>query len=261
MISTIIIATFLLIVIFLFLQQIYNNRWKTPKKDTPLHWTPLLLEHVPFYENLSESKRKHFEYKIQEFLLNTTISGVKTEVTELDEILIASSAIIPIFSFKDWKYQNLTEILLYPNAFNQNFDLTGPDRRILGMVGSGFMEGKMILSKEALHHGFKNETDKHNTAIHEFIHIIDKEDGEIDGIPAVLLEKQYVLPWMQMVLEKITEIRKKQHKDINPYGATNQAEFFAVIGTYFFERPKLLRRKHPELYKLLCEIFDTPTNQ
>lgn len=243
----------------LFSYQLYKKRWKTPEPEYTFDnaWRLVLSSKVPFYAQLNAKNKTHFEFKIQEFILNMTFTGVQVEVEDEDKVLIAASAIIPIFNFKDWRYNNLDEIILYPNAFNKDFDTEGPNRRILGMVGSGFMEGKMILSRQALYHGFQNETDKHNTAIHEFIHLVDKADGNIDGIPAVLLEKQYVLPWMQMVMNKITEIRQKDHKDINPYGATNQAEFLAVVGTYFFERPKLLKRKHPELYKLLCEIFDT----
>lgn len=234
----------------------YQNRWKTPKHPMNLDDIAILEDKVPFYQGLKEGDQIHFEFKVLEFLLNTRIEGVKTEVERTDELLIAASAIIPIFNFKKWRYDNLTEVLLYPSGFDGNFKFKNQGTRILGMVGSGFMEGKMILSKKALYHGFQNETDKHNTAIHEFVHLIDKADGNIDGIPAVFLEKQYILPWMTMVLSKISEIRKKEHKDINPYGATNQAEFFAVISTYFFEQPQLLKRKHPELYKILCEIFD-----
>jgi len=35
-----------------------------------------------------------------------------------------------------------------------------------------------------------------------------------------------------------------------PYGASNQAEFFAVAAEYFFERPDLLQSNHPQLYQL-----------
>ena len=169
--------------------------------------------------------------------------------------MVAASAIVPIFAFPNWQYFNLKEVILYPQRFSQNFDTKGDKRSVLGMVGSGFMEGKMILSKQALHHGFRNQSDKKNTAIHEFVHLIDKADGNIDGIPNLLLEKQYILPWIDLIQQKIEEICNG-NSDINPYGATNKAEFFAVIGEYFFERPKLLKQKHPELYTLLEEIFD-----
>ena len=118
------------------------------------------------------------------------------------------------------------------------------------------MEGKMILSKPSLQHGFQNETDKKNTAIHEFVHLIDKADGAVDGVPELLLAKQYTLPWMDLIKKKIDEIYANM-SDINPYGATNKTEFFAVISEYFFERPKLLKTKHPELYKMLEKIFKT----
>ncbi len=65
---------------------------------------------------------------------------------------------------------------------------------MLGMVGDGPMQQVMILSQHALREGFSNKTDKQNTAIHEFVHLIDKTDGATDGIPEVLLQNQYTLP-------------------------------------------------------------------
>lgn len=214
----------------------------------------ILLENVNFYRALTPKKKELFEYKVSEFLSNCTITGVETEVAIYDKLLIAASAIIPIFSFPNWQYTNLNEVLLYPGSFNENFSTTGQNNNILGMVGTGYMEGKMILSKNALHKGFSITQDKKNTAIHEFVHLIDKMDGETDGIPALFLEQQYLIPWVDLIHKKIEEILDN-NSDINPYGATNKAEFFAVIAEYFFERPKLLKRKHPELFKILESIF------
>jgi len=231
-----------------------NTRWKLPNKLFPKDWRLILEQYVTFYSSLSAEEKNKFEYKIQEFLLNCRITGIKTTIDTTDKLLVASSAIIPIFGFDEWKYTNINEVLLYPSTFNEKFETEGPDRRILGMVGSGYMEGVMILSKKALKHGFRNESDKKNTAIHEFIHLIDKADGVIDGIPSLLLERQYSIPWLDLINKKIGEIHDG-NSDINPYGGTNRAEFFSVASEYFFERPKLLSKKHPELYKLLERIF------
>ncbi len=232
-----------------------NNNWKKPTSDFPKNWKKTLFENVPFYNSLSKDKKKHFEFKIQEFLLNVKVTGIDVQVNDTDRVLIAASAIIPIFAFPEWQYFNLQEVLLYPNLFNDRFETEGNERSIAGMVGTGYMEGKMILSKQALHHGFRNETDKKNTAIHEFVHLIDKSDGNTDGIPALLLEKQYAIPWIDLIQKKIDEIWDGK-SDINPYGATNKTEFFAVISEYFFERPGLLKQKHPQLYDLLEQIFN-----
>ncbi|MCH7533654.1 MAG: zinc-dependent peptidase, partial [Gemmatimonadetes bacterium] len=37
---------------------------------------------------------------------------------------------------------------------------------------------------------------------------------------------------------------------------TNEAEFFAVTTEYFFERPGVMERKHPELYAMLSRVFN-----
>ena len=84
-------------------------------------------------------------------------------------------------------------MLIYPDTFNHNFETEGAGRRILGMVGTGYMNGVMILSKKALRDGFSNTSDKRNTAIHEFVHLIDKMDGYIDGVPEILLKQSYCI--------------------------------------------------------------------
>ena len=213
------------------------------------------MSHVPFYNALSDEEKGWFEYKVQEFLLNCRVTGIQTDVDTTDKLLVASSAVIPIFEFKNWRYLNIHEVLLYPSEFNEKFETEGDDRHILGMVGTGYMDGKMILSKPALRHGFQNESDRRNTAIHEFVHLIDKSDGKIDGVPLLLLEKQYAIPWIDLIDKKIDEIFENK-SDINPYGGTNRGEFFSVVSEYFFERPKLLEKQHPELYALLEQIFN-----
>jgi MtfA peptidase len=214
----------------------------------------LLEANVPFYMKLNPEQKKIFESRMQYFLKGTRITGIKTEVTEIDKVLVAASAIIPIFNFDNWEYPNLNEVLIYPENFNEEFEQEGSNRPVLGMVGSGAMQNVMVLSQHELRQGFLNKTGKTNTAIHEFVHLVDKTDGYTDGVPENLVTSGIIIPWLQLMHRKISEIREGK-SDINPYGATNEAEFFAVASEYFFERPDLLREKHPELYKILEEIF------
>ena len=229
-------------------------KWKLPKNEFPQLWRTVLHEKVNFYHILSDEEKKVFEYEVQEFLLNVEILGIRTEIDHVDKLLVAASAVIPVFSFPEWKYYELFEVFIYPDAFNRNFETEGEGRNINGMVGEGFMKGKMILSQKALHRGFDNTTDKRNVAVHEFIHLIDMTDGDTDGVPSVLLEQPYVIPWVHLMHEKISKI-KADESDIRYYGATNKIEFFAVAGEYFFERPHLMRQNHPALYRVMENIF------
>ncbi|MFD0941377.1 M90 family metallopeptidase [Pedobacter boryungensis] len=214
----------------------------------------LLNNNVDFYINLDDAKKIEFEQKIVQFLAVIKIEGVGLEITQLDRLLVAASAIIPIFGFADWEYKNLTNVVLYPDTFNKDFQFEGGERNIMGMVGSGFMNGQMVLSQSALRHGFSKSAGKENTGIHEFVHLLDKSDGATDGVPENLMTHEYTLPWIKMMHEEMERIEDDK-SDINPYAITNQAEFFAVVSEYFFEQPEILKDKHPDLYHILSRIF------
>ena len=89
------------------------------------------------------------------------------------------------------------------------------------------------------------------------MHLLDKADGATDGIPEALLHQQYTIPWIKYMSEAIHHIKTGQ-SDIDVYGATNQAEFFAVAAEYFFNRPDLFKINHPELFALMEKIFNQP---
>jgi len=252
-------AVQVLILIIFVLVIVYTVKFLQKKKikvtdPVPGNLKNILSEQVPFYQLLNESRKTEFEERAAHFLTQVKITGIKTIVEDLDRVLIAASAIIPIFNFPGWEYRNLNEVLLYPDSFDHEFEQQGEGRNILGMVGSGALNHVMILSQFELRQSFSNETGKNNTAIHEFVHLVDKTDGAIDGIPELLLQKQYIKPWLQLMQEKIKEIINDR-SDINPYGATDESEFFAVVSEYFFERPELLKEKHPDLYGVLLKIF------
>jgi Mlc titration factor MtfA (ptsG expression regulator) len=214
----------------------------------------ILSTEIAFYQKLDKEKQILFEQLVIEFLGYVKIEGVGTEISDLDRVLVASSAIIPIFGFPDWKYKNLTNVILYPDTFDQDYQFEGENRNIMGMVGSGYMNGQMLLSRAALVKGFSKVAGKENTAIHEFVHLLDKADGATDGVPEHLLAHEYTLPWIKMMHEEMHRI-ERGNSDINPYALTNEAEFLAVVSEYFFEKPDKMQERHPELYALLTRIF------
>jgi Mlc titration factor MtfA (ptsG expression regulator) len=215
----------------------------------------ILEEKVNFYRLLPENEQPVFEERVQQFLSQVKITGVNCKVEEEDLVFVAASAIIPVMGFPGWQYNNLNEVLLYPGSFNEDFSMQeAAEKSVLGMVGDGPLQHMMVLSQHSLRQGFMNVTDKHNTGIHEFVHLLDKTDGAVDGIPENLLSRQHLVPWVKRMHEGIRQIMAER-SDINPYGATNEAEFFAVAAEYFFERPDLLQSNHPLLYEMLRDIF------
>ena len=233
----------------------YTTRKKKAERF-PAHWHGIMVKEVEFYRLLRTEEQLRFQKRMMQFLSEVYIDSVDLEITELDKVLIAASGVIPVFAFINWHYTTLSGVILYPDSFNEDFEFSdkSKSKRILGVVGTGRLEGKMILSKKALHHGFKNDNDGRNTAIHEFVHLIDKMDDKIDGIPQVLLQHPNAIPWLKLIHEEMENISRNKSK-LRAYGATNQAEFFAVASEYFFESPKRLKKEHPELHTALSKSF------
>jgi len=250
------IGLIIIIIVVLFGLKLYFNKQKRIRNfQMPADTKQLLLEHIVFYRNLDDEQKIVFETRIKDFLSHVSITGVGTIVEDLDRILIASGAIIVIFGFPDWRYNNISEILLYKDAFNEAYQQHGNHRTILGMVGDGALHRQMILSQASVRESFQRQDDGHNTVIHEFVHLVDKADGAADGIPEYLLSRPYLMPWIENMHKTIDEMKNNKHPDINFYGTKNDAEFFAVVSEYFFERPEALKSNHPELYQLLEQMF------
>lgn len=242
---------------------LFSIFYKKPAKKFKLSpgYQKLLEENVVFYSSLDPAEKKQFEGKIKKFLGYVRIEGIDTEVEELDRLLIAASAVIPIFYFPSYKYFNLRSVILYPATFNRDEFLAGGyERNTLGMVGTGPMQGAMILSKQALHHGFQNKNQPNNTGIHEFVHLVDKEDGEVDGLPETLLPKELHQRWIELVNSNTQKIYNGE-SDISSYATTKRGEFLAVVSEYFFNSSKQFKERHPELYKILAVMYKLPQNK
>ncbi len=243
------------------LYYIFREEPLGPLPEFRKQWRRLLRSEVTFYKALSRTDKKRFQERMRYFFQRVTITGIDTEVTELDRVLVAASGLIPTFGFEQWnQYPKLREVLLYATTFNrETFATEGGGRDVAGMVGGGYLNGKLLLSQQALRRGFAN-SGRDNTGIHEFTHLLDKADGNTDGIPDYFLDHQYLIPWVEMMRGEMVAI-EGGNSDIDTYATTNQAEFFAVVAEYFFNRPAALADKHPELFALMERIFHQDLDQ
>jgi Mlc titration factor MtfA (ptsG expression regulator) len=233
-----------------------NSSKKNPDRPFPQQWRNLLVQHVAFYNRLNPLEKTKFENRVHTFLLNVQIVGVDTEVTHQDRILVASGAIIPIFGFDSWHYSNLKVVEMHPDKFL----IPNTDQYANGLVGWGKMEGKVKLSRKALVHGFYNNDDQKNVAIHEFVHVLDMQDGSIDGKMAKIMKEIDINPWLQIIHTKMRSINSG-NSSIRDYGSSSNAEFLAVVSEFFFESPEKMKTEHPELYRMLDHFYNPKKQQ
>ncbi|HVP13886.1 MAG TPA: zinc-dependent peptidase [Phycisphaerae bacterium] len=219
----------------------------------PAAWETILRSHVAFYRALDGAGQTRFRQLVQIFLDEIRVTGIRMEVDDTIRVLVAASAVIPIFGFEDWSYHRLHEVLIYPDAFDDAYRTTGGKREtILGMAGLHHLSGVMILSKPALLAGFNHPSGHHHVGVHEFAHLVEREEQDY-GIPPEV-PWMAVRQWMRFVAQELAHPSRQRAK-LDAYAYTNEHEFFAVLAEYFFTSPASLARRDPALYALLRDLF------
>lgn len=219
----------------------------------PDAWDRILDTHVAFFRALDAAGQARFRKMIQIFLDEIRITGIRTAVDDTIRVLVAASAVIPIFGFHDWEYHRLREVLIYPDAFDDAYRTNGgKEETILGLAGLHHLSGVIILSKPALLAGFDHPLGHHHVGVHEFAHLIEREEQEY-GLPPEV-PWMAVRQWVRYVAKELNRpTGRRTHVDA--YAYTNEHEFFAVLAEYFFTSPASLERRDPALYALLRELF------
>ncbi len=188
--------------------------------------------------------------------------GGLEEVSEEMKLVIAAQAALTILGKSDPDFfPRLHSILVYPGGFRdrgrRRFGIDDEDRGVL--YGESWETGSVILSWDNVLAGGSNDDDGMNVVIHEFAHQIDQYNGVADGVPKLKSREDY-LRWgsvMERHYEELKEASKTRDPEpfLDPYGATDPCEFFAVATEAFFEDPLDLYYEHPELYGLLASFY------
>jgi MtfA peptidase len=240
------------VLVYLALNSGSQNIEKQIQAGFPDEWEAILKSHVGIYHILTPEKKVRFKERVHRFILTKPIVGYQTDVDDVVKILVASSAVMLTLSFERWNFNYLSGVIVTDQSINRDTEEQG--NFVLGQVETDGDNSKMVLSKSSLLQGFRNMDDRKNVGVHEFAHVLDHADGEIDGIPKAIMPPELVDAWIKRVGRNIKEIYDHD-SDISTYGATSESEFFAVVTEYFFEKPDVMKVKHPELYDILSKTY------
>jgi|TARA_Y100000593_G_C4238408_1_gene300811 Mlc titration factor MtfA (ptsG expression regulator) len=229
----------------------------------PAPWRDILKRRLPYFRALPADLQLQLKKHIQVFIAEKDFIGCD-DLTVTDEmrVTIAAQACLLLLNRPDYYYPKLKQILLYPSAFivrNNSADAAGvlhEQRRVLS--GESWGQGKVILSWADTLDGAANPGDGRNVVIHEFAHQLDQEKGIANGAPLLERSSDYQ-SWSGVMASEFATLQRQaglgEHSLFDHYGATNPAEFFAVISEVFFEQPGLLSRQHPKLYGELSRFY------
>jgi len=220
-------------------------------------WRRIIERNVPLYSRLRDDDRAELLGHTQVFIAEKLWEGCGgLELTDEIRVTIAAQACILLLHRDTDYYPRVKVILVYPSSYVEDSERN---------IGGGIWEageqhrlghtqqqlGAIVLAWDAALHGSRVYDDGHNLVLHEFAHQLDFEGTGTDGTPLLDTRQQY-LSWARVLGAEYEQLRKLDDEGetsfLDSYGATNPAEFFAVVTEFFFERPAELLTKHPALY-------------
>jgi Mlc titration factor MtfA (ptsG expression regulator) len=214
---------------------------------------------VPYVATLSEEDQRELEGHIQVFLAEKNFEGCAgLEVTGEIKLTIAAQACVLLLHRETDYYPGVEAILVYPSAYLVknvvhelgNVAVQADQTRI----GESWVRGVVVLAWDAVTSGARNPHDGHNVVFHEFAHQLDA-DGNLDSFGSRSSYVAFARALGAEYDDLVERVLEHRPTDIDTYGATNPAEFFAVVTEAFFERGAQLEEKHPELYGVLRTFY------
>lgn len=222
----------------------------------PQKWRDILETAVPMYSLLPAPLQNELHGRIHLFLEKTLFEGCGgLEVDDKVKVTIAAQACILLLNRRSPGYSKLRTVLVYPSTYVERNPETGAASVRLG---ESWTRGTVVLAWDSVLGGARNIRDGRNVTLHEFAHQLDQVDGLSDGTP-ILENRTCYASWAEVLGEEYERLQRRARRGrksvMNHYGATNPAEFFAVATETFFEKPKTLARKRPELYEELKTYY------
>jgi Mlc titration factor MtfA (ptsG expression regulator) len=219
------------------------------------------LSGLPILHGLDASERTRLRESASLFIHNKTFSAAGgADVDEATRLAIALQACLLTLNLSEDSYRGWNEIILYPDEFlrhREEMDAAGVvhhSRDIL--AGESWLGGPLVLSIADI--AESGQGAGINVVLHEFAHKLDMLNGDVNGFPP-LHRGMDAVAWARdfsaAYADLCARIDAGENTAIDPYAASDPAEFFAVLTEVFFEKPRLLNSEYPSIYGQLQQFY------
>lgn len=234
----------------------------------PEHWREIVERNIPLARALPDGQLAALLQLTRVFLDEKNFEGAAgLEMTDEVRVTVAAQACLLLLGLSGSAvdariYPALQSVVVYPGEFIARREEYQPDGTVYDgpeeLDGESWSHGAVVLSWEEAKAGAADPADGVNVILHEFAHQLDEETGESNGVP-LLGSPEASEEWARVMTREFDELVRRvdrgQRVLLDEYAAEDPAEFFAVATEFFFERPRALRSKHPDLYEQLKAFY------
>lgn len=239
------------------------RRQRIRRQPFPPLWRDILRRRMPAFALLPADVQLRLKKLAQVLIAEKPFIGCAgLVISDEMRVLVSVQAALLLLRRGAGYFPQLRQVLIYPGAFVVQRSSPGvaglvhDERRAL--AGESWQQGQVLLSWLDVLEGAADPHDGRNVVIHELAHQLDQETGGANGAPW-LREPARRARWAQVLSQEFQHLQLRLAQGhaglIEPYAATDAAEFFAVVSELFFEKPAELAALHPALYGELCGYY------
>ena len=238
------------------------KRTRLLRRGLPTAWVAL-LDGLPFVAALTPERRRRLE-ELTAVLIDQVHWEGRAGLVITDEmrVTIAAQACRLTLGLGDDAYSGVRTVYVFPSTYTARGGASGMrgvvSEQASPRLGEAWLRGPVVLAWDAIRRGVAIPDDGRNVIYHEFAHKLDMIDGYADGAPPARSRADFDT-WTQVSAREydflVEAARRGKQTLMDPYGATNPAEFFAVATELFFERPEAMRKGQSELYECLARFY------
>lgn len=236
------------------------------KTGLPSGWEAILVTGWAHWETLRPDEQARVaegaDWLLRRKFWEVAVGFDGFALTEAMRVLIAAQAALLVVGLGDEVYRDVESVIVWPTTIaihraeytGDGFLMEEGAQPVLGEAHG--LHGPVLLAWDTVVADAANPQRGRNVVYHEFAHKIDMWDGGVDGSPG------FVNPddeerWFAVCDPLIDALaRGEDRPPLDPYGGTNDAEFFAVATETFFTRPTELYAHEPALYELLGALYN-----
>lgn len=243
------------------------RRARIRRQPFPAAWRALLRRRMPLYRQLPADQQLRLKKHVQVLLAEVPFIGCAGQpITDEVRVLVAAQAALLVLGRRQPDFPALRQVLVYPAGFvvprrrTEAGGVVHEQRQAL--LGESWQQGLVVLSWADALAGAADPHDGRNVVLHEFAHQLDQASGGANGMPWIP-GRDRARRWAAVMASEHAALRARLARGepglIDPYGATDPAEFFAVVTELYFERGAALETAHPALFAVLAEHYRVDT--
>ena len=229
----------------------------------PDDWSTIIQGNLWQYAHLTESERSKLQDDTRIIVAEKEwVACGELEMTDEIRVTIAAQAALLLAGFEPGYYfDGIRSVLVYPSTYMQQSNVNGSwvvyeDGH--PTYGEAWHRGPVVLSWDNVLAGGRSPNGGCNLVFHELAHHVDGLDGDMDGVPP-LPNRAEQRRWFEVAAPEfrrhVQRAKRGEPTLLDEYGATNEAEFFAVATEAFFQSPVELSRGQADLYQILATLY------